>query len=104
MLTSFKDEERRYIKPGAGKDVLHLVEDLDRVMAKHKATFQISPNSTTCEARKGKSTEKRWKKRKLAACESRKKKEHALFSVTLQDLPPPLAEDFERWYSPNGNS
>ena len=70
MLTSFKDEERRYIKPGAGKDVSHLVEDLDRVMAKHKATFQISPNSTTCEARKGKSTEKRWKKRKLAACES----------------------------------
>ena len=102
MLTSFKDEERRYIKPGAGKDVLHLVEDLDRVMAKHKATFQISPNSTTCEARKGKSTEKRWKKRKLAACESRKKKSMPYFLLPCRtSLPPPLAEDFERWYSPN---
>ena len=58
MLTSFKDEKRRYIKVGAVKDVLHLVEDLDRVMAKCKATYQITPNSTTCEARKGKSREK----------------------------------------------
>ena len=28
-----------YIKSGVEKDVLHLVEDLDRVMAKYKATY-----------------------------------------------------------------
>ena len=28
-----------YIKSGVEKDVLHLVEDLDRVMAKYKTTY-----------------------------------------------------------------
>ena len=40
-------------------------------------------------------------KEEARSLRKQKKKEHALFSVTLQDLPPPLAEDFERWYSPN---
>ena len=58
LLTRCKDKKRRYIKSSAGKDVLHLVEDLDRVMPKCKATYQISTKSTTCESRKGKSREK----------------------------------------------
>ena len=36
-LHNFNNEKRHYIKSGVEKDVLHLVEDLDRVMAKYKA-------------------------------------------------------------------
>ena len=32
--------------------MLHLVEDLDRVMAEYKASYQIGTKSTTSEARK----------------------------------------------------
>ena len=53
-LHNFKKEKRHYIKSGVGKDVLHLVEDLDRLMAKYKATYQIGIKSTTSEARKRK--------------------------------------------------
>ena len=37
----------------------HLVEDLDRVMAKYKATYQIGTKSTTSEARKRKEQRKK---------------------------------------------
>ena len=45
-LHNFKNEKRHYIKSGVEKDVLHLVEDLDRLMAKYKA------KPTTSVARK----------------------------------------------------
>ena len=34
-LHNFYNEKRHYIKSGVEKDVLHLVEDLDRVMVKY---------------------------------------------------------------------
>ena len=53
-LHNFYNEKRHYIKSGVEKDVLHLIEDLDRLMAKYKATYQIGTKSTTSEARKRK--------------------------------------------------
>ena len=38
--------------------MLHLVEDLDRVMAEYKASYQIGTKSTTSEARKNERAEK----------------------------------------------
>ena len=56
--------------------MLHLVEDLDRVIAKCKATYQISPNSTKCEARKGKSWEKMGKEEARSLWKRKKKLAH----------------------------
>ena len=53
------NEKRHYIKSGVEKDVLHLVEELHRLMAKYKATYQIGTNSTTSEARKRKGHRKK---------------------------------------------
>ena len=60
-LHNFNSEKRHYIKSGVEKDVLHLVEDLDRVMAKYKTTNQIETKSTTSEARKKKEQSKKGK-------------------------------------------
>ena len=73
-LHNFNNEKRHYIKSGVEKDVLHLVEDLYRLIAKYKATYQIGTKSTTSEARKGKEHRKKGGKRKLATCENRRKK------------------------------
>ena len=52
-------------------------------------------------------TEKKREKRKLAACENRKKKEHALFSVLWEEPPTPTPWwglwAAHIWYSPTGN-
>ena len=64
--------------------MLHLVEDLDRVMAKYRASYQIDTKSTTSEARKRKE-QRKWKeeKRKRGSSQLSKteEKEDALFSV-----------------------
>ena len=44
-LHNFNNEKRHYIKSGVEKYVLRLVEDLDRKMAKYKATYQIGTQS-----------------------------------------------------------
>ena len=89
-LHNFNNEKRNYIKSGVEKDVLHLVEDLDRVMAKYKATYQIGTKSTTSEARKGKSREKKREKRKLATGERNRRKRGCLISVLWEEPAPPL--------------
>ena len=81
------------------KDVLHLVEDLDRVMAKYKATYQIGTKFTTSEARKRKEQKKKGGKRKLAAWENRRKRACLIFRPLFLGL---WAEHI--WYSPTGNS
>ena len=72
-LHNFNNEKRHYIKSGFGKDVLHLVEDLHRLMAKYKAAYQFGTKSTTSEARKRKEHRKKEEKRKLVTCENKKK-------------------------------
>ena len=57
-LHNFNNEKRHYFKAGNEKDVLHLLADLDRVMAKYKATYQIGTKSITSEARKRKKEKK----------------------------------------------
>ena len=41
-LHNFNNEKRHYIKSGVEKDVLHLVQDFDRVMAKYKANMKLA--------------------------------------------------------------
>ena len=60
-LHNFNNEKRHYIKSGVEKDVLHLVEDLHRLMAKYKATYQIGTKSTTSEEKKERAQKKRGK-------------------------------------------
>ena len=72
-LHNFNNEKRHYIKSGVEKDVLHLVEDLHRLMAKYKAAYQFGTTSTTSEARKRKEHRKKEEKRKLVTCENKKK-------------------------------
>ena len=38
-LHNFNNEKRHYVKSRVVKDVLHLLEDLDRAMAGYKATY-----------------------------------------------------------------
>ena len=47
------------IKSQVGLNVLHLVEDLDRVMAKYKATFPIGAKSKAFKLRKKKEQKKK---------------------------------------------
>ena len=49
--------------------MLHLVEDLHRLMAKYKATYQIGTKSTKSEEKKERA-QKKGEKRKLATCEN----------------------------------
>ena len=44
-LHNINAEQRHSIKSQVGLNVLHLVEDLDRVMAKYKAAFSIAAKS-----------------------------------------------------------
>ena len=90
-LHNFNNEKRHYIKSGFEKDVLHLVEDLHRLMAKYNATYQIGTKSITSEREKGKSTEKR-EKRKLATSENSREKACLIFRFLGGAA---LAEDFE---------
>ena len=53
-LHNFNAEQRDSIKSQVGLNVLHLVEDLDRVMAKYKATFPIGAKSKASKSRKKK--------------------------------------------------
>ena len=86
-LHNFNNEKRNYIKSGVEKDVLHLVVDLDRVMAKYKATYQIGTKSTTSEARKRKEQRKKREKRKLATGERNRRKRGCLISVLWEEPP-----------------
>ena len=95
-LHNFNNEKRNYIKSGVEKDVLHLVEDLDRVMAKYKATYQIGTKSTTSEARKRKEQRKKRKNRKLATGERNRRKRGCLISVLWEE--PPLLRTLRRTY------
>ena len=95
-LHNFNNEKRNYIKSGVEKDVLHLVEDLDRVMAKYKATYQIGTKSTTSEARKRKEQRKKRENRKLATGERNRRKRGCLISVLWEE--PPLLRTLRRTY------
>ena len=68
-LHNFNAEQRHSIKSQVGLNVLHLVEDLDRVMAKYKATFPIGAKSKASKSRKKKEQKK---KARIAASESRR--------------------------------
>ena len=56
-LQNFNAEQRHPIKSQVGLNVLHLVEDLDGVMAKYKATFPIGAKSKASKSRKKEGTE-----------------------------------------------
>ena len=62
--------------------MLHLVEDLDRVMAKYKATYQIGTKSTTSEARKRKEHRKKGKRDSMQLVKT-EEKEHAFIFCSL---------------------
>ena len=51
------------IKSQVGLNVLHVVEDLDRVMAKYKATFPIGAKSKAFKSRKKKEQKKKREKK-----------------------------------------
>ena len=94
-LPSFNNGKRHHIKSGVEKDVLHLVEDLHRLMAKYNATYQIGTKSTTSEARKRKEHRKKGEKKKLATCENRRKKACLIFrflggAALAEDLDPDI--------------
>ena len=94
-LHNFNNEKRHHIKSGAEKDVLHLVEDLHRLMTKYKATYKIGTKSTTSEARKRKEHRKKGEKKKLATCENRRKKACLIFrflggAALAEDLDPDI--------------
>ena len=91
-LHKLNNEKRHYIKSEVEKDVLPLVEDLHRLMAKYSATYQIGTKSTTSEARKRKEHRKKGEKRKLATCENRREKACLIFRFLGGAA---LAEDFE---------
>ena len=86
-LHNFNNEKRNYIKSGVEKDVLHLVEDLDRVMAKYKATYQIGTKSTTSEARKRKEQRKKGKIGSSQLVKETEEKEDALFPFSGRSSP-----------------
>ena len=65
--------------------MLHLVEDLERVMAKYNATYQIGTKSTTCEARKRKERRKKKGERGSSQLVKTEEKEDALFSVLWEE-------------------
>ena len=77
-LHNFNNEKRHYIKSGLEKDVLHLVADKDRVMVKYKANMKLAPGPQHLKQEKEKA-EKKGKKRKLAACENRRKRACRIF-------------------------
>ena len=56
-LHNFNNENRHYFNYGVEKDVLHLVEDLDRVMAKYIIKF--APISQHVMQEKGKSRDQK---------------------------------------------
>ena len=60
-LHNFNNEKRHYIKSGVEKDVLHLGEDLDRVMAKYKANMKLAPGPQHLKQEKEKAEKKREK-------------------------------------------
>ena len=68
--------------PPSGKqslNVLHLVEDLDKVMAKCKATFPIGAKSKASKSRKKKEQKKKREKKRIAASESRRTRTCIIF-------------------------
>ena len=79
-------------KPKTGLNCLYNFNNEKRHY-KYKASYQIGTKSTTSEARKRKE-QRRWKgeKRKLTACENRRKRACSVFH-TLGGVP--LAKDFE---------
>ena len=95
-LHNFNNEKQHYIKSGVEKDVLHLVEDLHRLMAKYKATYQIqAPSPQHLKQEKGKSTDKKGKRGSSQLVKTEEKK-HALFFVTWEE--PPLLRTLSRTY------
>ena len=89
-LRNFINEKRHYIKSGVEKDILHLVEDLGRVMAKYKATDHIHLASSPqhLKQRKGKNREKKGRRGSSQLVKTGEK-EHALFSVLAEEPPTP---------------
>ena len=100
-LHNFINEKRHFIKSGVEKDILHLVKNLGRVMAKYKATYHIhlalSPQHL--KQRKGKNRDKKREKRKLSACENRRKRACLIFrSLGGTSHPHPLVRTLSRTY------
>ena len=71
-LHNLNAEQRHSIKSQVGLNVLHLVEDLDRVMAKYKATFPTGAKSKASKSRKKKEQKEKKEKRRIATSESRR--------------------------------
>ena len=94
-LHNFNNEKRHYIKSGVEKDVLHLVEDLHRLMAKYNATYQIGTKSITSEARKRKEHRKKGKRGSSQLVKTVEKR-HALFFVSWEE--PPLLRTLSQTY------
>ena len=94
-LHNFYNEKRHYIKSDVEKDVLHLIEDLDRLMAKYKATYQIGTSPQHLKQEKGKSREKKGKRgsSQLVITRDYKRKRACLIFRSLGGAS--LAEDFE---------
>ena len=96
-LHNFFNEKRHYIKSGVEKDILHLVEDLGRVMAKYKATYHIHLASSPqhLKQRKGKNREKKGEE-EARSLWKQEKKSMPYFPFSGRNLPPPPpGEDFE---------
>ena len=85
-LHNFNNEKRHYIKSGVEKDVLCLVEDLDKVMAKYNANMKLAPGPQHLKQGKGKSREKK-RKRGSSQLVKIEEKEHAAFSVPWEEPP-----------------
>ena len=86
-LHNLNNEKRHCINSGVDKAVLYVVEELDRVMAKYKATYQTGTKSTTSQARKRKDQRKKKGERGTSQIVKTLEKEHALFSVPSEETP-----------------
>ena len=84
-LHNFNNEKRHYIKSGLEKDVLHLVKDLDRVMAKYKANMNLAPGPQHLKQEREKA--KKNGKRGSSELVKIEEKDHAAFSVPWEEPP-----------------
>ena len=94
--------ETTLFKSGVAKDVLHLVEELHRLMAKYKATDQIGTKSTTTEARKRKGHRKKRGKEEARNLWKLKRKRMPYFSFPGRSRPCWGLWAGHIWYSPTG--
>ena len=66
-------------------------------MAKYTANMKLAPGPQHLKQEKGKSKEKKGKKRKLAACENKRKRAFSAFSAPWEEPPLPRVLVFSNW-------